>query len=301
MAECRTDDGEIRAALRIEGPAGCGKTFIALMSVIEELQQVPSSSCASTYSSPLDRQDPFASRRKGIDRGAARAAQPRQERARPSACAPFEMAESTSTPSMPSTATRSSSSMMRTSSTRAPTPRSANVSRSSRAARACCCLTERRGRRGRRQTIRAHVVRFTRGGAQQRAHHGGGRRLFEQRAEGAADEPPSVGGCAGQVDLDLKDATYVQKTVEALEHIVTTSAGFGLIDRVAILVDGRLYNPEFEAKLTAAIASRRCLLGGWRRPQLRVDSRRDRSPSAISTDEQGRAGLRRRAVQTRRL
>ena len=25
MAECRTDDGEIRAALRIEGPAGCGK------------------------------------------------------------------------------------------------------------------------------------------------------------------------------------------------------------------------------------------------------------------------------------
>ena len=39
MAECLTDDGAIKAALRIEGPAGCGKTFIALRLVIEELQK----------------------------------------------------------------------------------------------------------------------------------------------------------------------------------------------------------------------------------------------------------------------
>ena len=46
----------------------------------------------------------------------------------------------------------------------------------------------------------------------------------------------------------------MQKTVEALEHIVTTFPRLSLDDRVAILVDGGLYNPDFEEKLTAAIA-----------------------------------------------
>ena len=48
MAECRKDDGESvlgppttlpTNGLRVEGPAGCGKTFIALRFVIEELQR----------------------------------------------------------------------------------------------------------------------------------------------------------------------------------------------------------------------------------------------------------------------
>ena len=48
MDECRKDDGESvlgppttlpTNGLRVEGPAGCGKTFIALRFVIEELQR----------------------------------------------------------------------------------------------------------------------------------------------------------------------------------------------------------------------------------------------------------------------